>query len=1029
MRGLPTNRWQAVQRLLDAALELPAAEVPAYLDRECGTDTELRREVAELLAACSRAGGFLEEAPAYLAAALLEERPAQTGRRIGPYVVTGEAGRGGMGVVFLAERSDGQFRQQVAIKVLPHGLESDQAIRRFIEERQILASLAHPGIARLLDGGVTDDELPYFAMEYVDGVSIDRYCDAHRLGIEARLRLFLDVCDAVQYAHQNLVVHRDLKPSNILVTTEGVVKLLDFGIAKLVSEDAEASGERTSEATRTAGRWLTPRYASPEQMCGRPVTTVSDVYTLGVLLYELVTGRSPYRDVTLTQAELSRAVCEEEVARPSVAVQRSDAAVEDASAPDTRGGESQAPQGTASTIGGLRPERLGRRLRGDIDTIVLTAMHKESARRYPSAGALAEDVRRHLEGQPIRARPDTLAYRTSKFVRRHRVAVAVSVALAVTLVAGVTGIVWQSAVARRERALAQQQAATAARASQLLVEMFRLSDPDIARGQTITAHEILRRGASRVESDFGHDPALQAIMLLEIGRIYHNLALHDEADRLVRTAVTWWRGQDAPAQLAAALHLLAEIEGARSQLADAEQHFREALELRRALHRRPHEDFAATAHGLADVLVMRNSHDEAERLLREALTVERQLHGAHSPHVGSTLYALALTFHGRGKLQDAEPIFREAVDVYRRVPASDDPHAASARMELAMVLHFRQQYAEAEPLFREAVELRRRMYPPGHPATIEALTGLGALFYNTSRFADAERVLREVLTTRASTLGDTTPSIVQVKQILGVTLGEQGRYVEAERLLTEAWERTRASGGPVAPLGFIIRIQRAEARLMAGRVAAAETEFREVTTSAERAFGAAHPFVALGRRGLARVAMERGQVDAAVEELRRALASFGPAIRRNHHYVLGTERSLAEALALRGEYATADSVLGEVVPALRATLVGGHVELGRALQAHGEVQIARGNARGAEPLLREALAIRTTALGAEHWQVAETESTLGAALARQARHDEARPLLAGAYQRLLAQRGAADPRTREAGARLALTRAVGVSRP
>jgi serine/threonine protein kinase len=282
------QRWALVQRLLDGALDRTPGEVEEYLDQGCGGDPDLRDEVVQLLEACGRAEGFLARPPATLAAALIGDRPARGARRIGPYVVTGEAGRGGMGVVYLAERADGQFQQRVAVKVLPRGLESEDAVRRFREERQILASLAHPGIARLLDGGVTEDELPYFAMEFVEGIAIDRWADDRWLGIEARLTLFLNVCDAVQYAHQNLVVHRDLKPSNIFVTDAGSVKLLDFGVAKLLDE-----GSSAADGTHTTAHWLTPRYASPEQISGGRVTTASDVYTLGVLLFELLTGRSP----------------------------------------------------------------------------------------------------------------------------------------------------------------------------------------------------------------------------------------------------------------------------------------------------------------------------------------------------------------------------------------------------------------------------------------------------------------------------------------------------------------------------------------------------------------------------------------------------------------------------------------------------------------------------------------------------------------------------------------------------------------
>ena len=1014
--GISNERWAEVERVLDGALALQPEDVPAFLDRECGEDAELRREVEQLLDSCRRAGDFLERPALGLAAVLAGERATErampAGRRIGPYVVTGEAGHGGMGVVYLAERDDGQFRQRVALKVLPRGLESAQAIRRFLDERQILASLTHPGIARLLDGGVTDDELPYFAMEYVDGTSIDRYCNEHRLDIDARLGLVAAVCDAVQYAHQNLVVHRDLKPSNILVTADGTVKLLDFGIAKLLSDGApNADSGSHGDLTRTGGRWLTPRYASPEQISGAPVTTVSDVYTLGVLLFELLTGHSPYRVTALTPSELLRAVCEEEPIRPSAAVLRSE------SVTLGDGSISRAVPDEVAHARALRPDRLARRLSGDLDTIVLTAMQKEPARRYGSAGSLADDVRRHLAGQPIRARSDTLGYRASKFIRRHRVGVAAAGALTLSLVMGAAGIARQSAVASRERARAERQAATAARASRLLVDMFRLSDPDVAKGATITAREMLARGTQRVETDFASDPALQAVLLREIGRIYQNLALPDDAERLVRRAVAVWRREAPSTELAAGVQQLGEIEAAGARYAEAEAHFREALAMRRTLYRVPHDDVAASIRGLADVLTNQRKFDDADPLYREALGLEQRLHGERSPHTAMTLYARAGALHDRGKFDEAEALFREAIGIYGDAPGSDDPVAADARMTLGSLLLFRQRYTEAEPLIREAVALRRQMYPAGHRSLVAGLSGLGTLLYNTSRFTEADSVLREAVGTGSVTLGRSHPDIVVIKQILGAVLMERAQYAEADRWLTEVIDdwRTRDPGAPLAAYTLLIR---GDARLFSGRLDAAQADFRKATDDTRRASGDVHPFVALGTRGLARVAAERGALRSAEAGLRTAVAAFGPSIRPNHHYLLSTNRSLAEVLAQERRFAEADSVLRGVLALLPKALVPGHVEHARALHAQGVVRLALGDALGAEGSLRESLTISRTALGPTHWRVAETESVLGAALLAQGRRDEAQPMLTHGYELLLKQRGDADRRTQEARARL-----------
>ncbi len=411
LEGITPERWKAVEPLLERVLELEPERRAAFLDEGCSGDPDLRAAVERLLAACERAEPLLESPAPVVYSALLAPAPEPlapaVGARLGPWRIVGEAGHGGMGVVYLAERADEQYRQQIALKVLRGGAFDAHLARRFLEERQILASLNHPHIARLVDGGVTEEAVPWFAMEYVQGEPIDRYCDGRRLLVEQRLRLFLDVCDAVQYAHRSLVVHRDLKPSNILVTGDGQVKLLDFGIAKLIEGGQGGGRAGGQEATGTGLRLMTPEYASPEQVRGQPVSTASDVYSLGVVLYELLAAERPYR--AGSGRDIEQLILEHEPARPSQMAARA-------------GSPPAAARGTT-------PDRLRRQLAGDLDTIVLTALRKEPGRRYPSVEQLASDVRRHLEGLPVSARRDTWAYRAGKFVRRSRVA----------LVAGVIG--------------------------------------------------------------------------------------------------------------------------------------------------------------------------------------------------------------------------------------------------------------------------------------------------------------------------------------------------------------------------------------------------------------------------------------------------------------------------------------------------------------------------------------------------------------------------------------------------------------
>jgi serine/threonine protein kinase len=443
------ERWQEVKIALHHAMHLDPEHRSAYLNQIAETDPDLKMQVDSLLASDDRASRDFLNTPLVNAAGLLDSEPATAviGRRIGPYKIVEQIGAGGMGEVYKAFRADDEYRKQVAIKLIRTGQDSEFVVMRFRNERQILATLEHPNIARLLDGGTTEDGIPYFVMELIEGEPIDEYSNQKSLGVKERLQLFLRVCSAVQYAHQRLIIHRDIKPGNILITEEGVPKLLDFGIAKLVAEE---EGVEQSQQTMTGVRLLTPAYASPEQVKGEAITTASDVYSLGVVLYELLTGRSPYRTASHAPHELVRSICEEQPEKPSTAVwQRT--RLSDESGDKRSGSERQ----ISREPGGLR-EKLSKGLRGDLDNIVLMALRKEPERRYASAEQLAADILRHLENQPVTARQDTFGYRASKFVVRHKAGVAAAALVVVSLLAGLTVAVYEARIARQQQARAEK---------------------------------------------------------------------------------------------------------------------------------------------------------------------------------------------------------------------------------------------------------------------------------------------------------------------------------------------------------------------------------------------------------------------------------------------------------------------------------------------------------------------------------------------------------------------------------------------
>ncbi|HEY6305237.1 MAG TPA: protein kinase [Candidatus Angelobacter sp.] len=451
---MDSERWRRVEELCHSALEREASQQAAYLDAACGADSGLRREVESLLAHQKQAAGFIETPALEVAAQSLagefelgDHDEPLLGRRLGAYQIVEKIGSGGMGEVYRAVRADDEYQTQVAIKLVRSGQDPDSVYSRFKNERQILAGLDHPNIARLLDGGTTGEGAPYVVMELIEGQRIDRYCDSNRLSTTDRLNLFRQVCAAVQYAHQRLIVHRDIKPGNILVTQEGVPKLLDFGIAKIVDPESPAAQK---DATLTVLRVLTPGYASPEQVRGGAITTASDVYSLGVVLYELLAGCSLYRRAGNTPNEIARAVCESEPEKPSTAVRRTEVESKE------RGGQPIAPDQT-SGVREASPEKLSKRLRGDLDNIILMALRKEPERRYASVEQFSEDLRRHLQHLPVIAGKDTLGYRTSKFVTRHKGGVAAAAAIVATLVTGMVVTLHEARVARQQADLAREQ--------------------------------------------------------------------------------------------------------------------------------------------------------------------------------------------------------------------------------------------------------------------------------------------------------------------------------------------------------------------------------------------------------------------------------------------------------------------------------------------------------------------------------------------------------------------------------------------
>ncbi len=780
---METNRWRQIEHLFQSALDCEPARRAAFLNSACLGDDSLRQEVESLLASYDK-GGFTETPAFAEGLKLLEEKEERSlaGQNIGPYKVIRKLGQGGMGAVYLAARADQAFQKEVAIKLIKRGQDTDDVIHRFRSERQILASLDHPNITRLLDGGTTDDGLPYFVMEYIQGQPIDIYCDSNKLDTTQRLKLFQSVCSAVHFAHQNLVIHRDIKPGNILVTSEGVPRLLDFGIAKLLAAEPSAA-----DRTVTMARRMTPLSASPEQVRGENITTASDVYSLGVLLYKLLTGHSPYHLAGRSSDEFERAICEEAAEKPSAVIDRvEESGTEHAITPQS---VSESREGT--------PDKLRRRLRGDLDNIVLMALRKEPQRRYSSVLQFSEDIRRHLEGLPVTARHDTPGYRASKFVGRHKTGVAATSLIFLSLTAGIVATLRQARFARAERDRAQVEKAKADRINGFLQDMLSFSSPAYVspnprKDPDAKVSEVVEEAARRAESELAGQPEVLAEMQRTIGAVYYAQGRYDKAEQILRAALEKYirlYGPDSRESVLAS-NLLANTLLRKGNTTEAESLFRHDIDIVRRQSQSGPVDALTMARVLGDYgsMLDQRADKAAKAYLEEASQYASKLTGKDRTFVAFLDNDLGDVAYRSGDLNESERLNRAALDEYRKLPEGTYVEMAATLSNLGAVLIKKGNYAEAEPFVREGLQLRRKMLGDAHPDTAMSYFRLSDLLYKEGNYADAESAAKESVQVFNRALAAPKDSMYYANPLLelGLILNKTGRSREAETYLREA---------------------------------------------------------------------------------------------------------------------------------------------------------------------------------------------------------------------------------------------------
>jgi serine/threonine protein kinase/Tfp pilus assembly protein PilF len=878
--------------------------------------------------------------------------------RIGSYKILRLVGEGGMGAVYEAEQE--KPRRRVALKVIRQGLTTQKLLRRFELESQVLGRLQHSGIAQIFEAGTADSPSgpqPFFAMEYIQGQSLSQYIRTDGPCSRERLELVAQICDAVHHAHQKGVIHRDLKPGNIIVDAAGHPKILDFGVARATDSDIQLTTMHTD-----VGQLIgTLSYMSPEQVAADPneLDTRSDVYALGVILFEALTGTLPYDLSNRRIHEAARVIQEQD------------------------------PTSLSS---------VGKAYRGDIETIVAKALEKDKSRRYESAEQLAADIRRFLHDEPIVARPPSTLYQLRKFAKRNKVLVTGVAASLVALSAGLIVSLNQYVRAESQRKAAEKARDESNAVTEFLIDVFKISDPSEARGNTVTAREILDRGAARIEAELQEDPEVQATLMSTMGRVYESLGLYESAQPLLERALERRIHVLGTEHLSVAesQQTLANLLRMKGNYEDAGLLYRQALDLRRRLVGEEHPAVAGALNGLANLLYAKGDYEGAEPLYREALALSRQLQGEEHADVARGLNNLAIVLLAKGDYEGAEPLFREALSMRRSLFGEDHPRVAVTQHNLAGLLVAKGDYDGAEALQREALAMQRKLLGDEHPEVAQSLHNLANVLAQKGDYDGAKQVHRETLAMNRRLLGDEHPEVARSLSNLAFLLSNRGEYAEAEHMYREALALQRKIHGGEHPdvasslnnLGNCLEGK--------GDYEGAGQLYREALAMRRRLLGDEHPDVAQSLHNVGLCLSKKGDQEGAEQLYREALAMRRRLLGDEHPAVAHSLEILASSLEGKGDYDGAELLFREALVMRREFLGDEHPDVARALFNLGTQLVRKQDYENAKPVLQEAIAIWEKTPGPNEGRLADSFYNLACLSALQGQRDEALDHLRGA---------------------------------